>query len=276
MLALTSTWFYMHSGAETALTFRSKGEKVTAKAHGGQIDITGITIANVDDKVRLQEVNTYFDPLEMFRQIAPKGIVNKQTMSTRVEATPAIAEQFVEDGVKIAQAHNTPDHHTTAGGQSNNATHSGSDEPTKPDTPRPAIASEPTEPVQDGESTTNTATEQDQKVAGEASPASAESAAEASHLDGNGEIRDAVSAAAHVQGNKGDYSRMSGTHDEVDAHLEKSAETVHPHPKCVEEAIKPAAGEAVVAPADSEETRITHEEMSRTSADECPFLMNKE
>ena len=55
----------------------SKGEKVTAKAHGGQIDIQGITVAKVDDKVRLQSVETWFDPMEMFRQIAPNGIVNK-------------------------------------------------------------------------------------------------------------------------------------------------------------------------------------------------------
>lgn len=60
-----------------ALTFCSKGEKVTAKAHGGSIDIQGITIAKVDDKVRLQAVETWFDPMEMFRQIAPAGIVSK-------------------------------------------------------------------------------------------------------------------------------------------------------------------------------------------------------
>jgi hypothetical protein len=50
---------------------------VTAKAHGGLIEIQGITVAKVDDQVRLQSVETWFDPLEMFRQIAPEGIVNK-------------------------------------------------------------------------------------------------------------------------------------------------------------------------------------------------------
>lgn len=50
---------------------------VTAKAHGGTIDIQGVTVAQVDDKVRLQKVETWFDPMEMFRQIAPNGIVNK-------------------------------------------------------------------------------------------------------------------------------------------------------------------------------------------------------
>jgi hypothetical protein len=55
----------------------SKGEKVKVKAHGGDIEIEGITVATVDDKVRLQKVETWFDPLEMFRQIASKGNVEK-------------------------------------------------------------------------------------------------------------------------------------------------------------------------------------------------------
>ncbi|KAE9373213.1 hypothetical protein N431DRAFT_503936 [Stipitochalara longipes BDJ] len=54
-----------------------KGEKVTAKAHGGLIEIHGISVAKVDDKLRLQNVETWFDPMEMFRQIAPNGSVSK-------------------------------------------------------------------------------------------------------------------------------------------------------------------------------------------------------
>lgn len=54
---------------------------MTAKAHGGNIDIQGVTVATVDDKVRLQNVQTWFDPMEMFRQIAPNGIVNKQIVT---------------------------------------------------------------------------------------------------------------------------------------------------------------------------------------------------
>lgn len=60
----------------------SKGEKITAKAHNGSIDIEGVTVAQVDDQVRLQKVETWFDPLEMFRQIAPNGIVNKEARET--------------------------------------------------------------------------------------------------------------------------------------------------------------------------------------------------
>jgi len=58
--------------------FNDKNEKVRVKAHGKTIDIQGITVAKVDDKVRLQSVETWFDPMEMFRQIAPSGITNRE------------------------------------------------------------------------------------------------------------------------------------------------------------------------------------------------------
>ena len=58
----------------------NKGEKVTAKAHGGPIDIQGVTVATVNDKVQLQSVRTWFDPMDMFRQIAPNGVVRKDTV----------------------------------------------------------------------------------------------------------------------------------------------------------------------------------------------------
>lgn len=44
-----------------------------------------MTVAKVDDKVRLQSVETWFDPLEMFRQIAPNGIVNKTIVTAMSE-----------------------------------------------------------------------------------------------------------------------------------------------------------------------------------------------
>ena len=64
----------------------SKGEKVTARAHGGPIDIQGVTTAYLAEDFRIQKLETWFDPLEMFRQIAPKGIVNKEPI--RGGATP--------------------------------------------------------------------------------------------------------------------------------------------------------------------------------------------
>jgi hypothetical protein len=56
----------------------SKGEKVRVKAHGGPIEIEGITVATVDDQVRLRKVETWFDPMAMFRQVAPDGLAEKE------------------------------------------------------------------------------------------------------------------------------------------------------------------------------------------------------
>lgn len=64
-------------GDRHADIYYRKGETVTAKAHGGTIDIQGVTVAKVNDKLQLQSVETWFDPLEMFRQIAPEGMVEK-------------------------------------------------------------------------------------------------------------------------------------------------------------------------------------------------------
>lgn len=66
-------WRHWGVMKEDYVGYNSKGDKVTAKAHGGTIEIFGITVATVDDKVRLQKVETWFDPLSMFRQIDPSG-----------------------------------------------------------------------------------------------------------------------------------------------------------------------------------------------------------
>lgn len=62
---------------------------VTVKAHGGTIDIQGISIATVDEQARIQRVETWFDPLEMFRQIAPDGIVTKEKIITQLDGSEA-------------------------------------------------------------------------------------------------------------------------------------------------------------------------------------------
>ncbi|KAF2155545.1 hypothetical protein K461DRAFT_290566 [Myriangium duriaei CBS 260.36] len=145
--------------------FNNKGEKITAKAHGGPIEITGITIATVNDKVQLQAVDTYFDPMTMFKQIAPEGTVNKEIISEKVD--PGTAYDL------------------------------------------PSRSAE----------------------------------------QGDGTAR-----------------------KDVDEHLAEPADVVHPHPKDMEKAVHPSAGQAVAVPAEAQETKITHEEMSGMSAAECPFL----
>jgi hypothetical protein len=74
----------------------SKGEKVTAKAHGGRIEIQGITVAKVDEKLRLQSVETWFDPMEMFRQIAANGAVTKTSL-VQVPGKDLSAQLFGEE-----------------------------------------------------------------------------------------------------------------------------------------------------------------------------------
>lgn len=49
------------------------------KAHGGPIDIEGISVATVNDKLQIQKVETFFDPMAMFRQMAAEGNVTKTT-----------------------------------------------------------------------------------------------------------------------------------------------------------------------------------------------------
>ena len=71
---------------------QSKGDKVIIKAHGGTIDIQGVTVAKVDDAVRLQDVDTWFDPMEMFRQIAGNSDGIVQTPDSASEQEEAIVQ----------------------------------------------------------------------------------------------------------------------------------------------------------------------------------------
>ncbi|KFZ06033.1 hypothetical protein V501_07791 [Pseudogymnoascus sp. VKM F-4519 (FW-2642)] len=75
------------------VSLNDKGEKVTVPAHGATIDIQGVTIARVNASMQIQSIETFFDPLEMFRQIAPNGIPGKTTVATEggAEACPFLA-----------------------------------------------------------------------------------------------------------------------------------------------------------------------------------------
>jgi hypothetical protein len=68
------------------MRFDSNGEKVTAKAHGGPIDIQGVTVAHLSGNCQITKLETWFDPLEMFRQIAPEGIVKKEIAAAAAAA----------------------------------------------------------------------------------------------------------------------------------------------------------------------------------------------
>lgn len=272
------TFLRCHRSAR--LTPLSKGQKVTAKAHGGPIDIQGVTVATVDDKVRLQAVDTWFDPLDMFRQIAPNGVVNKEVMNRKIDPVDALdTVNPNNNGVKIANEHNDPssEHAKDKAPEDILPKHVSNG------TGKPADAFVPHQGADTQKAANGHASESSgsaQKVVAHAAehgehaelskPASNFTGSHDSHANGNGE-------KSQHSNNTVDESRAAGTHDAVDKHLEGSAEKVHPHPHDVEQAVKPAPGEAVAAPADSTETKMTHEEMSCLStAGECPFLMNRE
>lgn len=271
----------------------SKGEKVTAKAHGGPIDIQGVTVATVDDKVRLQSVDTWFDPLEMFRQIAPGGIVNKETMNRKVNPEDALDTSTAtsipnNNGLKIAQEHNDP----ASAHANDKAPEDVLPKHISNSTGQPADAFVPhqgadTQEPANGHSNGHATEPEIESQHIVASAATHGAAAPLSHPESNlssppSTAQTSAGAPTGSTPSTVDESRATGTHDAIDAHLESSAAKVHPHPHDAEEAVKPAAGEAVAAPAQSAETRMTHEEMSRlggaggNGAGECPFLMNRE
>jgi hypothetical protein len=87
----------------------NKGEKVTAKAHGGPIDIQGVTVATVNDKVQLQAVRTWFDPLDMFRQIAPEGVVKKEEVKGGMRPEDVVEQEQKRLGVETSGEQELPD-----------------------------------------------------------------------------------------------------------------------------------------------------------------------
>ncbi|KAK5706576.1 hypothetical protein LTR97_001566 [Elasticomyces elasticus] len=355
--------------------FNDKGEKIVAKSHGGPIEIYGVTVATVDDKVRLQTVDTWFDPLEMFRQIAPHGIVNKTPMNRNVDMETAMDEessptpkaeqlngvpqpnsvsqhptneqkqdvpdpvkpaqeeststssadeaqtaptttelpaaQFSNDGVKIAEQHNHESVATTAPEEVipkdiSNGTSQAADEfvPHQgADTEKPATETNSAEAspaqtlveaaasngasadIEHPESNFHDAHEEQSQADTGATQEPTTEAHQQSQVENDDSVKRSIYSSS-VTGNEEDRIALgkSGNftdesrniRDAVDDHIESSSDIVHPHAKDMEHAVQPQAGEAVASSAQSEETRMTHEEMSSISAAECPFLMNRE
>ncbi|KAB8235918.1 uncharacterized protein BDW43DRAFT_15859 [Aspergillus alliaceus] len=63
-------WRHWGNMANDYVGYNDRGEKVSVKAHGGLIDIQGIVIAKVNDKLELESIDVWYDPMDMFRQIA--------------------------------------------------------------------------------------------------------------------------------------------------------------------------------------------------------------
>lgn len=117
-------WRHWGDMRDDYVGFNDKGEKVTAKAHGGPIEVKGTTWAWVDDRVRVKKLETWFDPMEMFRQIAPNGIINKETV--KLEKEGIIVDDFgvrqqsseiITDGKTVANtgSKSNADNRTTNG-----------------------------------------------------------------------------------------------------------------------------------------------------------------
>ena len=217
----------------------------------------------------------------MFRQIAPGGVVNKEIMNRKVDLADALDTVVPNnDGAKIANEHNDLSSEHTKDPAPEDLLHkhisNGTGEPADAFVPHQGAntemsaeqpSSDPTDPAQQiiANAAENGADAELSKPAANFNEVTATS-------NGNGSIREPIQS-----GDQADESHATGTYDAVDELLESSAEKVHPHPHNMEETVKPAAGEAVAAPVDSTETKMTHEEMSRLgNAGECPFLMNRE
>jgi hypothetical protein len=255
---------------------------VTVKAHGGPIDITGVTVAVVNDKLQLQTVETFMDPLEMFRQIAPDGIVNKQPTTEKKDVVESALSQGSaqtdfpgSDGESIARKHNAPDgeHHHDAAPEEiipkhiSNVTGKAADEPIAAHVAQHAENLEGTTSKSPIESDTRPETKENEVML------------HTDSISAQRQVTSDTTQSSATKNNAEDYKPgrpESEIRDKIDDHLEQPADFVHAHPKTVEEAIQPSAGQAVAAPGNSGETRITHEEMSQMSPGECPFLMNRE
>lgn len=219
--------------------FNDKGEKVTAKAHGGTIDIQGVTVAYVNDQLKVEKLETWFDSMEMFRQIAPQGIVNKEVVgSNKSETAPAGSETTVD-------AQKESSHPGTAGGIP----------ASKPEDER-ANSAVPDRSVADSLRSTSDATIEGSKPSIYTSAVSGYEEPQKPSMTGS-------------------ENAQSAKPDQWDEMLSKPASEVHPFPHDAEDAVKPGPGEAVVANPHSEEAMRTYEEMSKVTPLQCPF-MNKE
>lgn len=293
----------------------------------------------MDDKVRLRDVQTWMDPLEMFRQIAPHGIVNKATMNRKVDKEAALdvdpeSVQAPTESLHAPESENVsrPESNVVSESrdeQTRDLGHTGLSTTQTQQTPSRPVTVATTNPLPSGqtnsraESIVTSAVEQGADREVESIPSNAPVETDVIPPDSstpsstattgapnttnhpttthrsiysspiNGRVEDIInhasqtSAAVVVDNNNNDESSPEATtttaaaattyYDAVDQQfLEGSAEQVHPHPKDMEVRVQPRPGEAVAVGAQTEETRLTHEEMSSFAPGECPFLMNRE
>ncbi|KAF2839769.1 hypothetical protein M501DRAFT_932858 [Patellaria atrata CBS 101060] len=261
--------------------FNDKGEKITSKAHGGSIDIEGVTIAHVDNKVRLQKVETWFDPMEMFRQIAPTGVVNRVIVPKRVNTTipfntqPAPESDEKSTSPDLARRNSIDSQSTLV--------------------VSPQISKQEEDVDEDEFHEAHTSHNLDKHstdpevlvIHSTINEENAESDATSTEVvppedEHDHEIQDDEDASIKQRVQESSIPETSNLYkdgeydDVVDQFFDCPSDIVRPYSKDMEQMVHPHHGEAVAVPASSEEARATHEEMSRITRFECPFLMNRE
>ncbi|KXT10871.1 hypothetical protein AC579_8991 [Pseudocercospora musae] len=236
------------------VAFNDKGQKVTAKAHGGQIELEGVTVAQVDDQVRLQAIQTWMDPLDMFRQIAPHGVVNKEVMNRNLDMVDALDVGPGEQETKEESSSSSP---KPAAGADNQPVSSTQTNTISTDDTQPSVHHRTRLPdeVRSAQAIVDTAAAQGAHEGNISKPES--NAKEVSETIPR--IETTTTAQAQDDGEQVPPSSSSVTATSGTAEVDKLK-----------------AGEAVVADAKSEETKVTREEMSRLGEGACPFFMNME
>lgn len=213
-------------------------------------------MATVNDKVQLQSVQTWFDPLEMFRQIAPNGIVNKELVVP--EQTDATNDEPTRPDQSDSTNHAATD---ATGGE-------------KPAAPHVPPAAEPSEapradPVDDTAPPTARL-----PVSGTPLPA-------ATPTPPPTEIPISLTVPAGSQGKeikialRITVSDSGVTVNGVESAAGTDLKVATPGPATSGESSSSFSAEpysAVGAPVDAAETQAAHREMSRITPMECPFM----
>lgn len=256
-----------------------------------------MTVALVDDGLRVQKLETWFDSADMFRQIAPAGIVNRAAVDHKAGRAPGeLIDDVMGDGVKQAEAakeEGGKDAADPAPGSA--AVHTETEEPndtspetaTKPAEPAPT----PIDPIPASTTPTGTTTPSPSHppaLTSNVVPPSPTSTTTASTSTTTPYTTATALSPLPIASLKptppddpsltpGSTSAASNPAVPAGAHGPTAADSVppYPFPQDMADRVRPAPGEAVVAGAVSEEAERTWEEMSRVGGVECPF-MNRE
>ncbi|KAK5637036.1 hypothetical protein RRF57_012748 [Xylaria bambusicola] len=78
------------------------GEKVKVPANGKVVEITGVTVAHLNDKLQVTKLRTWFDSDEMFRQMDPDNQAVRTPMSECPIMGASTQSSQIEAGLNVA------------------------------------------------------------------------------------------------------------------------------------------------------------------------------